>query len=652
MKIMLVSMPYTVAVMPSVAIAQLAAVGRQRLGNAVRIDSNHAFLDFIEFVGLDYYRMLGHFGKGLSEWLFRQAAFPVEDNVDTYSKFFFADGRFPRKMRLFEHMLEKRDQIDGFLDSLMERYRLDSYDVIGVTSMMSQNLASIALARKIKSVNPRVITLLGGANCEHPMGKAIAEHVPAIDFVFSGEALMSFPAFLQAMAAGRFDQIGAIRGVHARAYAETRAAAGAEGLRLIPLVDMRAAACHSELEANSGETYDMNQLPALDYDEYLARIDQSPELRKLKEHLIMPFQTSTGCWWADKIACSFCGLTPHAFRQMTSDKATAYINALIDKYEGRFALFEATDPCMPVEYPQEVFRRVNIGKRVILQYEVKARMSVSDMEALAAANVLLPQPGIESLSSRTLKLMRKGVSGLENVLFLRNCVEQGLYPVWQFLYGLPNKEYDEMSTGKMIDDIKSLLHLPPPAGAVHIAFQRYTEYFNDAATYGLKLRPQDQYYYLYPFDEGVVDDLAYTFVDPAYVRSFYSKHAGAIRALNKEIVTWMYRFKQSIPQLIFTSDLDVFDSRDQPSKQIRITSRERDLLRFLNEPQSLKTIARQFGWPAADVEHAIGSLVESRLVFHDAGRYLSLVCDKCALVHAAFERYYTSFITNTSIGFE
>jgi hypothetical protein len=297
MKVMLVSMPHSMAAMPSIAIAQLAGVARQRLGDGVEVDSYHAFLDFAEFIGLDAYRGLGQYeGKGLNDWLFRQAAFPVKDNIDEYRSFFFSDGSFPRKVRYFDELVAKRARLNDFLGSMIERHQLDRYDVVGFTSMMSQNIASFALARKLKQRNSRIITIMGGANCEHPMGKAIVQNVADIDYVFSGEALVSFPAFLNAVAAGRFEQIERIRGVHAKPYVELRQAAGGEGLRMIPLVDTRAAACHTDLESNSGQTYDLNTLPTLDYSEYLDRIERSPNLPAL-DHLILPFQTSTGCWW-------------------------------------------------------------------------------------------------------------------------------------------------------------------------------------------------------------------------------------------------------------------------------------------------------------------------------------------------------------------
>lgn len=43
-------------------------------------------------------------------------------------------------------------------------------------------------------------------------------------------------------------------------------------------------------------------------------------------------------------------------------------------------------------------------------YEVKADLSEADMEVLAKTGVKFIQPGIESLATSTLKLMKKGTS--------------------------------------------------------------------------------------------------------------------------------------------------------------------------------------------------------------------------------------------------
>src|SRR6185369_11656020 len=74
-------------------------------------------------------------------------------------------------------ILEKRRGLDRFLDSLITKYSLDQVDIVGFTSMFAQNVASFALARKIKERNPKSIVVMGGANCESPMGQVIVKHV-------------------------------------------------------------------------------------------------------------------------------------------------------------------------------------------------------------------------------------------------------------------------------------------------------------------------------------------------------------------------------------------------------------------------------------------------------------------------------------------
>ena len=107
------------------------------------------------------------------------------------------------------------------MQGLVAKYQLGSDDIVGFTTMFAQNTASFALARLIKKSNPAVTTLIGGANCESPMGEEIARHVPAIDYVFSGPALRSFPDFLERRLAGDADGCNHIRGVFSRSTVDS-----------------------------------------------------------------------------------------------------------------------------------------------------------------------------------------------------------------------------------------------------------------------------------------------------------------------------------------------------------------------------------------------------------------------------------------------
>ena len=659
LNVMLISMPYTILNMPSTGIAQLQAVIRENLGNQVQIDSAYCYVDFAEFFGLDEYGLLGLYDdKGLHDWMFRLLAFDnVSDNREAYEAYYFEDGDFPRKRKAFELAMEKREALSEFLDTLIDKYKLLDYQVVGFTSMMSQNVASFAMARRLKQHNPAMVTCLGGPNADYPMGKVIADNVADIDYVFAGEGLVSFPRFLEAMLADDTEAMGTIKGVmphmNGNSVKSSKLSAASLLANITVLDGNNAEACDSgSLASYSGDAYPMDQMPLLEYEEYLERIEVSPLKDILRPDLTLPFQTSTGCWWADKVTCSFCGLTPHSFRQMSSAKARDYISGMIDRYKGRFAIFEAVDPCMPVEYPTEVFPYVNQSKEVVLQYEVKANMPREDMESMARANVILPQPGIESFSTRTLKIMRKGVNGFHNVKFLKDCVDFGLYPIWNYLYGFPNQDYDELDSNKLIHDMRIMSHFPPPSSNVPIVFQRYSEYFNDAEKYGLELEPLDFYGYVYPFSADSLSDLAYSFIDKSFFESFMQRYSSVVQEVNIEVTSWMYKYRDEIPKLYFMEPNVIYDSRYEKPAKYKISDTERDVLRYLDEPRSTTDVQQQFGMDSKEVQDMLGQFSEVGFLFSDRNKFMSIICERCALTSDRYQDYYINFVRNSSTAFD
>src|SRR5262249_28714718 len=153
---------------------------------------------------------------GIGDWLFRQSAFPdLVDNTERYLKRYYRhqDEKTKSLKRL---IAETRRGLEGFFDRIIQKYKLDRANLVGFTSMFAQNVSSMALARKIKIINPEIISVMGGANCESPMGQEIAKNVPEIDFVFSGPALKSFPQLIQYQITGELDKRHSIQGVFSK----------------------------------------------------------------------------------------------------------------------------------------------------------------------------------------------------------------------------------------------------------------------------------------------------------------------------------------------------------------------------------------------------------------------------------------------------
>ena len=68
---------------------------------------------------------------------------------------------------------------------------------MGFTSLFEQNLASIALAWRLKWHFPQLRVVFGGPNVEAIMGETLHRRLPFIDFICSGEADETFPELIK-----------------------------------------------------------------------------------------------------------------------------------------------------------------------------------------------------------------------------------------------------------------------------------------------------------------------------------------------------------------------------------------------------------------------------------------------------------------------
>src|SRR5207244_4488072 len=89
--------------------------------------------------------------------------------------------------------------------------------IVGFTSVFQQHVASLALARRLKTARPSTYVVFGGANCEGVMGAENLRQFPWIDAVVSGEADHVFPALVRQVLRG--ESAPEMAGVRTRARA-------------------------------------------------------------------------------------------------------------------------------------------------------------------------------------------------------------------------------------------------------------------------------------------------------------------------------------------------------------------------------------------------------------------------------------------------
>ncbi len=608
MKIALVSMPMMNARHPSLALTKLKYALDQTFKGEVRCNIRYLTHDFAHHVGLDLYnRMMDELPSGLGEWFFRPIAFPeAPDNTEKYFECFFPQ-KDEQTERFRAILREKRRNLEHIFDRMIQDNHLPDYDMVGFTSSFFQNVASLAMAGALKRKNRDIVTIMGGANVEFPMGIQIIKHCRQIDHVFSGPALKSLPAFVQHRLDGDFEKCREIKGVWSKKNIKD----------------------HSETipdDFSHGERTDIDRPLTLDYDSFLQSYERHFPNAGFQPYLF--FATSEGCYWGEKSPCTFCAQAGPVgntmkFSCMPSGQAVETIESL-GRYAGRVELLYATDSILPRHYPREVFSKIRSKIPIHLEMNVH-HMDEEKIKMLADAGVRITETGVESLSTESLRLMRKGSTASQNLAFMMNCMMNGIHVTWNFLLGFPGE--NERIYEKLYHDIPILAHFPP-GEITAVGFERYSEYHKHPERFGLVLEPMWFYLFTYPFPREALSNLCYNFYDRG--------NGGYRKALEKWVNKliergehWksLWRGKEgNFPYLYFDRNGDrqvVVDSRTGTLRKHFIGDAGFHLLRMLRKPTGLERLAEAN--PGIDVEKEIDLLDAKGLIFRDGERYFNIV---------------------------
>ncbi|MGB9072484.1 MAG: RiPP maturation radical SAM C-methyltransferase [Terriglobales bacterium] len=401
-----------------------------------------------------------------------------------------------RPMRLGKlRRLEAR--AEEFIDALARAITGLSYKIVGCTTSFEQTSASVALLNRIKLFNEDTVTILGGANCEDQMACGIASLRGRIDYIFSGDSETTFVESVWAILAGSPPRERIIRG----------------------------APC-----AN------MDALPTPVFtDFYEQRRRLLPGSATSEEDTELLYETSRGCWRGQKQHCTFCGFAGKniVFRQKSPARVMEELHSLLHAHPARKVVM--TDNLMPYNYFETLIPRLasELPQHSIC-YTQRADLPLAKVLALKKAGINSVEPGIEALSSRLLRLLRKGIQARQNLMFLRWARTAGIQLVWNLLWGFPGDEIEAYQETLAI--VPLLHHLQPPAALLHLVIDRFSPYFSRPAEFGVRnIKPIVAYYDFLPRTADV-RRIAYHFTAD-YASGAHSR-LDVIRELWREVERW------------------------------------------------------------------------------------------------------------------
>lgn len=547
MRVCLVNMPFASTRRPSIQLGLLQAILADA-GNSVT--TRYFNLELGAMIGWDRYESLCHARDMLlGEWLFGRAAFgsdapPPETFVGRQRA--ELDALRTELGYDLDHLTELREaDLPRFVDDCAEQVDWSRYDVVGFSSIFEQNCAALALARRLKARFPELVTVFGGANFDDEMGLEYVRALPWIDYAVVGEGDRAFPALL------------------------SRLATGGDPAEL-PGVASTAADGTVRFRGRAPQVADMDALPEPDYSAYFDAAERLGLPRVVRGQVVsLPVESARGCWWGAKHHCTFCGLNgvDMAFRSKSPPRFLSGIDNLALRYD-TYA-FLSVDNILDQRYLTGVFEPLaRQCKDYTFFFEVKSSLSREHLRTLAEGGVRILQPGIESLSTRLLGLMRKGATELQNVRFLKWSRYYGLIATWNLLLGFPGEHVEDYR--HQVRTIRLIRHLCPPGHVGRIRLDRFSPYFTEGADMGFhRVRPLPAYADIYP---GFVDH-------PSIAYSFSYDAPGtlpedAYQEIKEAVCEWQRAWEgDAPPSLIFqrgAGRLTVTDTR--PGKVPRVTS--------------------------------------------------------------------------------
>lgn len=597
----LLMMPFGPSDRPSLGLSLLA----QCLNDAgIPATTFYPNLDFERRIGPTLYGDLGYDLARMQagEWLFSRLLDPIGTPED-----FIADmgrGRIQRKpafQRFATAVPALLTQADALLEDWLAVIGRMRPRVVGLSSCYQQHVASLAMARRIKEAYPDILLVLGGTNCNAPMGEESFRSYPFLDAVVSGPGEIAFTELVRRHIAGE-RQID-LPGIFFRCADGSPQDAPSQPVAPEPELD---------------------QLPMPSFDDFLAIWDL-PARRETRPAI--PIEASRGCWWGQKHHCVFCSENAHSmrYRAKSPDHILAEFNSVLDRYPG--SRICATDEILDLRLIETVMPQLAARHdKPRIFFSVKANLRRAQLVQLAAAGVTSLQPGIESLCDDILGPMRKGVTGLQNIQLLKWCRELGIGTVWGILCGFPFEKPE--SYARMALLAPSLTHLQPPKVS-SVSLQRYSPLFTQAERFGIRnIAPHRSYHWIYHGGADSLARLAYRFDQLSERVAAADDYTAALR---QEVDDWNDAHGRAY--LFYVEDrgtLLIGDTRPAASRRAhRLEGAARISLLFCDQVRSRHSIKQAladagYGMDDGELAAMLDDLTRDRLLIEDRGRYLGL----------------------------
>ncbi|MDP4199999.1 MAG: RiPP maturation radical SAM C-methyltransferase [Bacteroidota bacterium] len=647
--VVLVSMPWGPVSQPSLGLGVLKACLNQ---NGIRGKVFHASPRLLRWVSLATYEFLAGCW-GINEFLFSGALDPECDEVQIKRLVEQAEKYVEEKRNIkygtAEEMVDlffgvRHEVVPAFLSLCAERILASSPAMVGFTCMFDQTIASIALAKILKQIQPDLTIVLGGYALEGRSATTVAASFDWLDAIVTGDGEKAVVDIAQAVLRGReeLDCLLLQHGEPAGTVGHDGESSAIMPLEMLhaPLLAAAATKTSPRRIVLRAPKIDLAESPVPDYSDWFDDLEDIQQVDQIRiASKILPVESSRGCWWGQVKHCMFCGIDDETLKYRF--KPPQQILSMLEEMRNMYGShsFHFSDYIMPKRYYTELLPLLAQHRpKFDLKGEMKANHPPERVRLLTEAGFTEVQPGIESFSTKVLQAMNKGVRAIDNVSLLRASYINRLVVDYNLLYGLPNDSVEDYF--EMAERIPRLYHLTPPVARTYTVVTRFAPLQVSPGKFGIMTQAKHHPCYDTVFSQAYLAESGLSLDDYAYYFDRNFEYSPELRTIYKQIVFQVEHWKSlhrsrfvELSHSVHDGRVHIVDSRFSEVRQYELD--EPTSFVFLaceSAPTHVEKvfdrISASFGSTSRQFDEYLSELDEKRIVWKEGGSILALPLPK------------------------
>jgi ribosomal peptide maturation radical SAM protein 1 len=338
----------------------------------------------------------------------------------------------------------------------------------------------------------------------------------------------------------------------------------------------------------------------------------------------LPVESSRGCWWGQKHHCVFCGIDDETlkYRSKNAEAVFELLSHMRDRY-GEHVPMRFSDYIFPHNFFTDLLPKLaQVSPRYDLQCEIKANQTNERVKAFADAGFSELQPGIESFDTNVLRLMDKGVSGMQNVFLLKQGYVHGIQINYNILYGIPGDRPEWYE--RMVRLLPRLFHLTPPVTRTETIVTRFAPLQANPNRFGIPTAPKHHRCYDCLFSDEFLSSTGFNLDNYAYYfERYFDFHPDAAPrywSLIRQVDQWKRQHREGCVDLCWTNgggQVVVLDGRRKsPPRERRLSGIEKEVfLACLEKPVPRSALAETVGANGNEIDSALNSLDRHELIW-------------------------------------